>query len=64
MLKGHSETDLGPDCACGWTWEGYGLWKDAHADHVADAVIDAIQAAADAAERGKCNTTDMRGLFK
>ncbi len=39
VLNGHSETDLGPDCACGWTWEGYGLWKDAHADHVADAVI-------------------------
>lgn len=40
VLNGHSETDLGPDCACGWTWEGYG-----HADHVADAVVADLRAA-------------------
>jgi hypothetical protein len=39
MLAHSDESDSGPDCACGWDWEGYGLWKDAYAGHLADAVI-------------------------
>jgi hypothetical protein len=39
MLAHSDESDSGPDCACGWDWDGYGLWKDAYAGHLADAVI-------------------------
>lgn len=40
VLLAHSEeSDDGPDCTCGWEWQGYGLWKDGYADHLADALI-------------------------
>ena len=40
VLLAHDDNpDSGPDCTCGWEWQGFGLWKDAYADHIADAVI-------------------------
>lgn len=39
VLLAHAENDAGPDCTCGWEWEGYGLWKDSYASHVADAIL-------------------------
>ena len=40
VLKEHQdESDAGPDCTCGWEWQGYGLWKDCYAGHVADAIL-------------------------
>ena len=43
VLKEHQdESDAGPDCTCGWEWQGYPLWKDSYVAHVADAVIEAL----------------------
>ena len=40
VLKEHQdESGAGPDCTCGWEWQGYGLWKDCYAGHVADAIL-------------------------
>jgi hypothetical protein len=43
VLLAHQEnSDTGPDCTCGWEWQGGALWKDSYASHVADAVIAAL----------------------
>ena len=40
VLKEHQdESGAGPDCTCGWEWQGYGLWKDCYAGHVAVAFL-------------------------
>jgi hypothetical protein len=61
VLLDHSENpDSGPDCTCGWEWQGYGLWKDTYAGHLADAVIAELHPTRTCALCGRKGTQKFR----